>query len=57
MEDFRSTPLNAGIISTAIYTKIISALQEVGVSGIAMTGGEPFLNKDWDKIADHAKDV
>ncbi len=57
MEDFRGSPLSAGIISTETYRKIISALQEVGVSGIAMTGGEPFLNKDWDKIADHAKEV
>jgi len=57
MEDFRSKPLEQGVIDTETYIQIIKALYDVGFRGITLTGGEPFLNKDWDKIVKGAKEI
>lgn len=50
MEDFRHKPLDFGVIDTKTYLKIIEALHSSGFIGMTLTGGEPFLNPDWDKI-------
>ncbi len=55
MEDYRSKPLNVGNISTETYLRIIKVLQEVGFWWVALTWGEPLLNKDWGKIVDGAR--
>lgn len=55
MEDFRSKPLNQGTINTDTFVKIIKALHEAGFSGITLTGGEPLLNPEWDKIVKKSK--
>lgn len=57
MEDFRSKPLEQGVIVSETYIQIIPALYDVGFKGITLTGGEPFLNKDWDKIVRRAKEI
>lgn len=55
MEDFRRTPVSSGIITTKDYIKIIKALHLAGFDGLTLTGGEPFLNPDWDVIVSEAK--
>ena len=50
MEDFRRKPLESGLISTKNFLEIIRALHSSGFIGMALTGGEPLLNPDWDKI-------
>jgi len=57
MEDFRSKPLERGVIDTETYIKIIKTLYDIGFRGITLTGGEPFLNEDWDKIVKKAKQI
>jgi len=55
MEDFRSKPLNQGMINTDTFIKIIEALHLVGFSKITLTGGEPLLNPEWDLIVRESK--
>lgn len=57
MEDFRSKPLEQGVVDTETYIQIIQSLYDVGFRGITLTGGEPFLNKDWGEIARKAKEI
>lgn len=57
MEDFRANSLEKGIISAETYLQIIQSLYDTGFRGITLTGGEPFLNKDWDKIIRGARDI
>ena len=55
MEDFRSKPLRQGVISTDIFIQIIRSIHKAGFSGITLTGGEPLLNPEWDKIVRESK--
>jgi cyclic pyranopterin phosphate synthase len=57
MEDFRSKPIEQGIVDTESYMQIIQSLFDVGFRGVTLTGGEPFLNKDWDRIVREAKEI
>lgn len=57
MEDFRSKPLNQGVINTDTFLKIIEALYKAGFSGITLTGGEPLLNPKWNEIAKKSKQL
>lgn len=57
MEDFRRKPLNQGVITTNEFIEIIRALHLSGFNGIALTGGEPFLNPEWDIIVDKSKEI
>ncbi len=57
MEDYRSKPLSAGVISTEIYLRIIAILQSIGFWWVALTWGEPLLNKNWMKIIDGAREA
>lgn len=57
MEDFRSKTLEQGVIDSETYIQIISALYDIGFRGITLTGGEPFLNKDWSEIVKGAKEI
>ena len=50
MEDFRRQPLKSGVIDTKTFLEIIKALHSSGFDGMTLTGGEPLLNPDWDKI-------
>lgn len=50
MEDFRRKPLEAGNISTEILLSIVKLFHDNGFVGFTMTGGEPLLNKDLDRI-------
>lgn len=57
MEDFRRKPLNRGVIRTDDFLGIIRALHFVGFQGITLTGGEPLLNPDWDRIVTASKAI
>lgn len=57
MEDYRSTPISNGDISSLEYVKILSALLQVGFNRVNFTGGEPMLNKDWDLLVCIAKEM
>ena len=57
MEDFRSKPIEQGVIDTESYMQIIQSLFAVGFRGVTLTGGEPFLNKDWNRIVRGAKEI
>ncbi len=57
MEDFRNKSLNQGTINTDTFVKIIEALHKAGFSGITLTGGEPLLNPEWDKIVKKSKQL
>ena len=57
MEDIRDTPLSNGCISTEQLLDILNIFQKVGFNGISLTGGEPMLNKDWDRIINSAADI
>ena len=54
MEDFRKKPLNKGNITTDTLLKILKIFNSEGFEGVSLTGGEPLLNKDWDKIVKEA---
>ena len=55
MEDYRSTPLSKGVISSDDYIVIMEALLRNGFNRVDFTGGEPMLNKDWKKLVCAAK--
>lgn len=57
MEDFRRTPLSEGVISTDETMAILQSLYDAGFRGIALTGGETFLNREWDVIVQRARDM
>jgi molybdenum cofactor biosynthesis enzyme MoaA len=57
MEDFRKKPLSQGVISTDEFVKIIGALHLAGFDGMTLTGGEPFLNPEWDVIVEKSKEI
>ncbi len=57
MEDFRHKSLAQGVISTDMLLKIIKVLYLAGFEGITLTGGEPFLNPEWDLIVNKAKEI
>jgi molybdenum cofactor biosynthesis enzyme MoaA len=57
MEDFRSKPLDRGVIGTDQFLGIIEALHSAGFEGITLTGGEPLLNPDWDRIVSASKEI
>lgn len=50
MEDFRKSPLEAGIIPADKLVTIIDTLHQVGFGGVTLTGGEPTLSPHWDFI-------
>jgi molybdenum cofactor biosynthesis enzyme MoaA len=54
MEDFRRKPLNEGVISTTEMVKIIKAFNTAGFEGVTLTGGEPFVNSEWDVIVNES---
>src|SRR4030042_5596889 len=55
MEDFRREPLDQGVINTPTFVKIIEALHQAEFSGMALTGGEPFLNPEWNVIVNECQ--
>src|SRR3990167_2639285 len=55
MEDFRREPLNRGVINTITFIEIIKALRLSGFEGMTLTGGEPFLNPEWDVIVNESR--
>lgn len=57
MEDMRRTPLENGNITTDELLEILKVFRKVGFNGITLTGGEPMLNKDWDRIVNEAADM
>lgn len=57
MEDIRRTPLSAGNITTDELLEILKVFHKVGFNGITLTGGEPMVNKDWDRIVNEAADI
>lgn len=54
MEDFRRTKLEKGNISYEQLIELLKVFREVGFNGITLTGGEPLLNKDWNRIIETA---
>ncbi len=57
MEDFRKKPLEKGFITTDEIIEIIKSLSLAGFDGMSLTGGEPFLNPDLNKIIRKSKEV
>lgn len=57
MEDIRRTPLKDGNISTEELLEILKVFNKVGFNGITLTGGEPMVNKEWDKIVNEAEKI
>jgi len=57
MEDFRRKPLDQGVITTNEFIEIIRALYLSGFNGMTLTGGEPFLNPEWDMIVNKSKEM
>jgi molybdenum cofactor biosynthesis enzyme MoaA len=57
MEDQRSDDLETGIISKERYVEIIQHLYDIGFRGVTFTGGEPMINREWDKIAREARKI
>lgn len=57
MEDIRRTPLSAGNITTDELLEILKVFHKVGFNGITLTGGEPMLNKEWDKIINESANI
>ncbi len=52
MEDFRRNPKKCGNIDTKTLLNIVKLFHRNGFVGLSLTGGEPLLNKDWDKIVE-----
>jgi len=57
MEDYRSKNLSYWNITTDTYKEIIKILNNTWFWWIALTWWEPFLNNDWDKIADYSREI
>jgi molybdenum cofactor biosynthesis enzyme MoaA len=57
MEDFRKAPIEYGNIDTKTLLDIIKLFHKEGFVGLTLTGGEPLLNKDWDKIVRVVSDI
>ncbi len=57
MEDFRKNPKKYGNINTKTLLDIVRLFREEGFVGFTLTGGEPLLNKDWDKIVKKVSDI
>lgn len=57
MEDFRRKPLKSGVVDTKIFLEIIKALHSSGFNSMTITGGEPLLNPDWDKIVRQSHEI
>ena len=57
MEDFRRKPLGDGNINIDMILEIIKALHLAGFEGMTLTGGEPFLNPEWDVIVERSKGI
>lgn len=57
MEDFRRTDLKNGKITYNELIELLKVFREVGFNGITLTGGEPLLNKDWDRIIETAYEL
>lgn len=57
MEDFRRTPISAGVLSTEQWLQIFECFYDAGFRGISLTGGEPTLNPDWLKMLKFCKDL
>jgi len=57
MEDFRRKPKKYGNISTRILLDIVKLFRNEGFTGISLTGGEPLLNENWDKIVKGVSDM
>lgn len=54
MEDFRKTPLSQKNITYEELMSLLKVFKKVGFTGVTLTGGEPLLNKNWDKIIENA---
>lgn len=54
MEDFRRTPIENGNIDTDTLLDIIRLFRVEKFEGLTLTGGEPLLNKNLDKIIKEA---
>lgn len=57
MEDFRKKPKKYGNIDTKTLLDIIKLFRSEGFIGLTLTGGEPLLNKDWDRIVKGVSDI
>ena len=57
MEDFRKKPLSEGNIDTDTLLAIVKLFYKEGFVGLTLTGGEPLLNKDWDKIVRESANI
>ena len=57
MEDFRRTPLSQGNITYEELMSLLKVFKKVGFTGVTLTGGEPLLNKNWDKIIENAHKI
>lgn len=57
MEDFRKTPLSQGNITYEELMSLLEVFKKVGFTGVTLTGGEPLLNKNWDKIIENAHKI
>lgn len=57
MEDFRKNPKKYGNINTKTLLDIVKLFRDGGFIGLTLTGGEPLLNKDWDKIVKKVSDI
>ena len=51
MEDFRRKPVIEGSLSADGMIEIARALAKEGVGRLSLTGGEPLINRDWDRVA------
>jgi len=54
MEDFRRKPLDEGEIDTKTLLHILKSFRTTGFEGLTLTGGEPLLRPDWDKLVKDA---
>ena len=44
-------------LSTEEAVNVLNDLKKLGTNLVTMMGGEPFLRKDWDIIAEHIKNI
>lgn len=57
MEDFRKKPLKDGCIDEETLIKIIKLFHKAGFIGVTLTGGEPMLNPNWDKLVEKIAEI